>query len=291
MVNTMNLQNILLPVIYVLLAPVLGGLLVGLDRKITARMQGRMGPPLLQPFYDVIKLWGKEPFIASAFQPTLALGYLIFVVTGLTLLAFRQDLLHILFTLTLADICLIVAAYNSESPYSNLGGRRELLAMLSYEPLMVLTAMSIQVLTGSFLVQGIFDYGTPLLLVLPAAFIAQQLVLVIDMKKSPFDVSGSSHAHQELVRGVYTEFSGYTMALIELGHWTKTVFILSLISLFWANNLLIGAGLSFALFFTSILIDNVYPRLNWKSMLKTTWITGFLLILANMVALILGGVI
>jgi len=276
----------ILAMLYVLAAPLMGGLMVGLDRKITARMQGRVGPPLLQPFYDVVKLWGKEPFISSQMQPILATGYLVFILTGLTLLALGADLLHILFTLTLADICLIVSAYNSESPYSNLGGRRELLAMLSYEPIMVLTAMSIQIVTGSFLVSGIFRYGTPLLLVMPAAFVAQILVLIIDMKKSPYDVSGSGHAHQELVRGIYTEFSGYTMALVELGHWTKTVFTLSLISLFWAHNLLFGAVLALALWFAAILADNVYPRLNWKSMLKTTWLTGFTLILANFVVLI-----
>jgi len=285
MVDAMNLDYIV-PILYVLAAPLIGGLLMGLDRKITARMQGRVGPPLLQPFYDVIKLWGKEPFISSQMQPILATGYLVFIFMGLTLLALGADLLHIFFTLTLADVCLIVSAYNSESPYSNLGGRRELLAMLSYEPIMVLTAMSIQIVTGSFLVSGIFRYGTPLLLVMPAAFIAQILVLIIDMKKSPYDVSGSGHAHQELVRGIYTEFSGYTMALVELGHWTKTVFILSLISLFWAHNLLFGAVLALALWFVAILADNVYPRLNWKSMLKTTWLTGFTLILANFVVLI-----
>ena len=285
MVDTMTVDYIV-PILYVLAAPLIGGLLMGLDRKITARMQGRVGPPLVQPFYDVIKLWGKEPFISSRMQPILATGYLVFIFTGLTLLAIGADLLHILFTLTLADVCLIVSSYNSESPYSNLGGRRELLAMLSYEPIMVLTAMSIQIVTGSFLVSGIFRYGTPLLLVMPAAFVAQILVLVIDMKKSPYDVSGSGHAHQELVRGVYTEFSGYTMALVELGHWTKTVFILSLISLFWAQNLLFGAVLALALWFAAILADNVYPRLNWKSMLRTTWLTGFTLILANFVALI-----
>jgi ech hydrogenase subunit B len=286
MVELMSL-NTVLSIIFVIAAPFLGGLLTGLDRKVTARMQSRVGPPLTQPFYDFIKLWGKQPFIASRFQPMLALGYLAFILTGLILLAFGQDLLHIIFTLTLADICLIAAAYNSKSPYSNLGGRRELLAMLSYEPLMVLTAICVQVITGTFLVEGIFEYGRPLLLVVPAAYVAQQLVLVIDMKKSPFDVAGSGHAHQELVRGVYTEFSGYTLALVEAAHWTKLVFILSLISLFWAQNLLVGAGLALLLWFLAILIDNVYPRLNWKTMLKTTWSVGFFLILANFVALII----
>jgi ech hydrogenase subunit B len=290
MMITMNLERII-QVLFIIFAPILGGILAGLDRKITARMQGRVGPPLLQPFYDVIKLWGKEPFIASPLQPMLVMGYLVFIMTGLILLAFRRDMLHIIFTLTLADICLIVAAYNSGSPYSNLGARRELLAMLSYEPLMVLTAMGIQMVTGSFLLEGIFSYKLPLLLVLPAAFVAQQFVLIIDMKKSPYDVSGSSHAHQELVRGIYTEFSGYTMAIVEITHWIKTMFILRLMSYFWVNNLAIGIGLALSLWFIAILVDNIYPRLTWKHMLRTTWLTGFILILANLVGLVVLGVI
>ena len=290
MVSTLN-PDMAISVAYIIVAPFLGGLIVGLDRKITARMQNRIGPPIIQPFYDLIKLWGKEPFLASSFQPILAMGYFGFIFTGLILLAFRQDLLHIIFTLTLADICLIVAAYNSKSPYSNLGGRRELLSMLSYEPLMVLTAISVQVVTGTFLVKGIFEYGTPLLLLMPAAYVTQQLVLIIDMKKSPYDVAGSGHAHQELVRGVYTEFSGYTLALIELGHWTKLVFILSLISLFWAQNLIIGWALALLLWFIAIVADNIYPRLTWKSMLRTSWVLGFMLILANFIALAIWRVI
>ncbi len=290
MVSTLN-PDTAISVAYIIAAPFLGGLIMGLDRKITARMQNRIGPPIVQPFYDLIKLWGKEPFLASSFQPILAMGYFGFIFTGLILLAFRQDLLHIVFTLTLADICLIVSAYNSKSPYSNLGGRRELLSMLSYEPLMVLTAISVQVVTGTFLVKGIFEYGTPLLILMPAAYVAQQLVLIIDMKKSPYDVAGSGHAHQELVRGVYTEFSGYTLALIELGHWTKLVFILGLISLFWAQNLIIGWALALLLWFIAILADNIYPRLTWKSMLRTSWVLGFMLILANFIALAIWGVI
>ena len=290
MMITINLERTI-QILFIIFAPILGGILAGLDRKITARMQGRVGPPLLQPFYDVIKLWGKEPFIASPLQPMLVMGYLVFIMTGLILLAFRRDMLHIIFTLTLADICLIVAAYNSGSPYSNLGARRELLAMLSYEPLMVLTAMGIQMVTGSFLLEGIFSYKLPLLLVLPAAFVAQQFVLIIDMKKSPYDVSGSSHAHQELVRGIYTEFSGYTMAIVEITHWIKTMFILRLMSYFWVNNLAIGIGLALSLWFIAILVDNIYPRLTWKHMLRTTWLTGFILILANLVGLVVLGVI
>jgi ech hydrogenase subunit B len=295
MVDFLNL-NTYVPVVLVILAPIIGGLLMGIDRRITARMQSRIGPPILQPFYDAIKLWGKEPFIASSFQPILAFGYFGFSVAAFSLLAFGQDMLLLVFTMAIADLCLIVAAFNSKSPYSNIGARRELLGMLSYEPVLLLAAISIFFVSGSFMVSSIFDVTEPLLTILPLTFLALIPVLVIDMKKSPFDVSGSGHAHQELVRGVYTEFSGYTLAIIELGHWTKVALLVGFASLFWAKDLVLdaltvpwivfGAIIAFALFFVVLVIDNSYPRLDWKTMLKTTWVVGFLLIIANIVGLI-----
>ncbi|MBM3291172.1 NADH-quinone oxidoreductase subunit H [Candidatus Bathyarchaeota archaeon] len=281
-----NILNIVLPVILVLFAPILGGFIMGIDRKLTARMQSRMGPPLIQPFYDVIKLWGKQPFISSSIQPILAFGYFAFSLTSFALLAFGQDLLLIIFTVAIADLCLIVASLNSKSPYSVLGGKRELISMMSYEPILLLMAISIYYVTGSFMVQRILSLNYPLLTYLPLVFLALIPVLIIDLKKSPYDVSASAHAHQELVRGVFTEFSGYTLALVELGHWTKIVLMLSLVTLFWATPIIIGIFLALILFFVVLVIDNVYPRLNWKSMLKTTWSVGVLLIIANIVGLI-----
>jgi len=281
----------LLPVLIVLATPLIGGLLVGIDRKLTARMQERMGPPLIQPFFDVLKLWGKAPMIASQLQPVLAFGYLGFALVSAGLVAFRQDLLLILFITAIADICLTVAAFNAKSPYSYIGGRREFLSMLSYEPVLLLAYIAIFLVTGSFTIKGIYSYGKPLLLVIPAALVALQIVLVVEMKKSPFDVSGSGHAHQELVRGVYTEFSGYTMALVELGHWVKMTTMLMILSLFWAPNLIIGGAISLTTFFIVIIADNIFPRLDWQSMLKTTWGIGFSLIILNVIILAIGGMI
>jgi ech hydrogenase subunit B len=275
-----------IPVALIILAPIIGGILMGIDRKLTARMQSRMGPPIVQPFYDAIKLWGKEPFIASQLQPILAFGYFGFSIAAFALLAFRQDMLLMIFTMAIADLCLIFAAFNSKSPYSNIGARRELIAMMSYEPVMLLAAVSMFFVTGSFMVGSIFEISQPLLTILPLTFLAFIPVLIIDMKKSPFDVSGSGHAHQELVRGIYTEFSGYTLALVELGHWTKITLLLGFASLFWSQNLIVGMILAFALFFVVLVIDNSYPRLDWKTMIKTTWMVGFLLIIANIVGLI-----
>ena len=287
----MNTITIITAVILALATPLIGGLLAGVDRKLTARMQERVGPPLVQPFYDVLKLWGKNPMISNNLQPMLAFGYLGFALVAAFMVTFQQDLLLVLFIMGIADIALTVAAVSTKSPYSYLGGRREFLAMLSYEPIMLLADIAIFLVTGSFTIKGIYAYGQPLAMVLPLALIALQFVLVIEMKKSPYDVSGSGHAHQELVRGVYTEFSGYTMALIELGHWTKLATTLMLFSLFWAPNPVIGGTISLAMFFLALVIDNIYPRLTWQKMLKTTWSVGFVLILLNVAALVFGGVI
>ncbi len=287
----MNYTETLFSAALALAAPLIGGLLVGVDRKLTARMQERVGPPLAQPFYDAIKLWGKTPMIASGLQPVLAFSYLGFALVAAALVTFRQDLLLVLFVTGVADVCLAVAAYNAKSPYSYLGGRREFLAMLSYEPVMLLAYVAIFMVTGSFTVRGIYEYGAPLLLVLPAAVAALMIVLIIEMKKSPFDVSGSGHAHQELVRGVFTEFSGYTMALVELGHWTKLATMLMILSLFWAPSPIVGAAISLTMFFAALLVDNIYPRLTWQKMIRTTWTVGFTLIVLNVAALAAGGVI
>jgi ech hydrogenase subunit B len=287
----MNTITIITAVILALVTPIIGGLLAGVDRKLTAKMQERIGPPLMQPFYDVLKLWGKNPMISNNLQPILAFGYLGFALLAAGMVTFQQDLLLVLFIMGIADICLTVAAVSTKSPYSYLGGRREFLAMLSYEPVMLLVYVAIFLVTGSFTIKGIYVYGQPLFMVLPLALVALMFVLVIEMKKSPYDVSGSGHAHQELVRGVFTEFSGYTMALIELGHWTKLATTLMIFSLFWAPNPVIGAVISLAMFFLALVVDNIYPRLTWQKMLRTTWSVGFTLVLLNLAALVFGGVI
>ncbi len=287
----MNTITIITAVILALATPIIGGLLAGVDRKLTAKMQERIGPPLIQPFYDVLKLWGKNPMISNNLQPILAFGYLGFAILAAGMVTFQQDLLLVLFIMGIADICLTVAAVSTKSPYSYLGGRREFLAMLSYEPVMLLVYVAIFLVTGSFTIKGIYAYGQPLLMVLPLALVALMFVLVIEMKKSPYDVSGSGHAHQELVRGVFTEFSGYTMALIELGHWTKLATTLMIFSLFWAPNPVIGGVISLTMFFLALVVDNIYPRLTWQKMLTTTWSVGFTLVLLNLAALVFGGVI
>ena len=90
-------------ILYLLLAPLAGALLDGVDRKISARMQGRQGPPLLQPFYDLAKLFSKQMLAVNSVQIFLLLSYLIFLAVSGSLLFAGADILMCLFILSTAD--------------------------------------------------------------------------------------------------------------------------------------------------------------------------------------------
>ena len=263
-------------------APVLGGLLSGIDRIITARMQGRVGPPVLQPFYDLFKLLGKERFLVNQRQVLWAIGYLALIITSLAMLCLGSDLLVIVFVMAFAAICFVLGGLSTKSPYSHIGSQRELLQMLSYEPVLILLAIGVFMQNQSFLVRDIFTRPEPLLFSLPLVFIAVILILTIKMRKSPFDLSTCHHAHQELVQGITTEYSGPYLALIELTHWYELVLVLGLVVLFWAQPIWAGILLALAAFFIELVIDNICARMTWSWMVKLTWSVGIILCLVNL---------
>ena len=108
--------NVIGALLYLLLAPLLGGLLSGLDRKISARMQRRVGPPLLQPFYDFGKLWDKQPIAVNKAEGFYVFGFLLFVLLSGAFFFARGDILLVVFTLTMASVCLIICLlYTSDA--------------------------------------------------------------------------------------------------------------------------------------------------------------------------------
>ncbi|MFP5220744.1 MAG: respiratory chain complex I subunit 1 family protein [Acidobacteriota bacterium] len=274
--------KLLLATIAVFLAPVLGGLIAGLDRKTTAWLQSRVGPPILQPFYDVFKLLGKSPMIMSPWQVLSVWVYLMSAVLTVFLFFMGSDLLLIFFVLTIGAVFFVMGALVTQSPYAQLGAQRELVTMLTYEPLIILVFVSIAMVTGSFKVSEVFAYGKPLLPQLPLMFIVLGYALTIKLRKSPFDISTCHHAHQEVVRGVLTEYSGPQLAMIEIAHWYEVVFVLGLVGLFWATSLWGMLVLLVLTYFVEIVIDNVTARMNFKWMLKSVWAWGLALSVLNL---------
>ena len=281
--------KILSVILYLVLAPLAGGLLNGIDRKLTARMQGRIGPSVFQPFYDVYKLLKKDVFRINNMQYMFVWGFLILVIITGALFFAGEDLLLVFFTLTTAAMFLVLEASTTNTPYSVLGSQREIAQMLSYEPMVLLTAVGFYMATGSFHISDIIKADVPAIIYLPGVFVGFLFILTIKLRKSPFDISTSHHAHQELVKGITTELSGKMLAMIEITHWYENVFLMSIIALFiihkswWSVPVaLIVVAIAY---FMEILIDNTSARVKWDVMFKISWIVTIVAGVLNIVVL------
>jgi len=277
-------------IVFILLAPVAGGIVAGIDRKITARMQGRYGPPILQPFYDVGKLFEKEQIVVHETQVFYVLCYFVFIIFTGALFYAGADLLLVIFALTLAQIFLVLGAYSANSPYSHIGAERELLQIMAYEPMVILTAVGMYVVTKSFEVGDIAGSAKPVILLIPGIFLGFLYVLTIKLRKSPFDISTSHHAHQEIVKGITTEFSGPALGFIEVAHWYETILLLGFVWLFFGFSPMVACIAVIVVYFLEILIDNTNARVKWQLAVKSSWAIAAIVGVVNLAVLYYLGV-
>lgn len=276
-------------VIFAIIGPVVGCLLSGVDRVLSARMQGRVGPPLLQPYYDVRKLFAKERVTVNSVQDAYVICSYIFACLAGGIFFTGGNLLLVVFVITLSGLFFIIAAYSSRSPFAEIGANRETIQVMAYEPMVLLFAvgffMAVAAINGfaaggSFEVSAIFALEQPVITHIWLIFAGLFYILTIKLRKSPFDLSMSHHAHQEIVRGMTTEMSGSTLAIVEITHWMETVLFLGWIAIFfiWSPLWSVAVGVIVALlvFFIEILVDNNFARVKWQFMLKSAWIVAFI---------------
>ena len=278
---------------------VIGLLLAGVDRKVLARMQKRVGPPLIQPFYDFLKLMGKETIIPHAANKTVFLaapvvGFASLVVTMLFIPVFGYsafsgsgDLIVILYLLTIPAVALIVGGSASGSPFAGIGISREMVTMMSYEfPLiMVLLAVAKKV-GGAKMVFSLTDIvawqqangcGIAHVALIPAA-LALLLVIPAEVGTQPFDVA---EAETEICEGPLIEYSGAPLAMFKLNTAMKMFVMTSLFTcLFFggidtgivAVNALILVAICIVLTILSMtLIHAVTARLKIEHLFKFYW--------------------
>ena len=253
-----------------LFAIVLGLLLMGIDRKIVARFQRRVGPPLYQPFIDLVKLTRKEIIVPEtahlqAFRLAPLLGFAGMMVAVILIpiagvyqgLEFSGDLLVLLYLLSLPAIALMIGGSASSSPFGAVGFSREIVMMMSYElPLLLvlltvalkvglktggIATFSLSKIVGFQLENGalLFDYT-----MLPA-LVAFLIFIPGTMGVVPFDIP---EAETEIVEGPILEYSGSLLALFKLTNALKIVVVL---------------GLAVALFFPTPLGENTMLNLLW----------------------------
>jgi len=180
----------------------------------------------------------------------------------------QGDMLLLFFVMTVGAVFKVAGALSADSPYSNVGAQRELLQMFAYEPLVILTFVGMSAATGSFMISDIYALDVPLLPHLPFLFIALGYALTIKLAKSPFDIASCHHGHQEIVRGVLTDYSGPQLALLEISHWLDVILLLGLCSLFWHTSITGMVVLLVLTYALEIVVDNVCARMTWGWMLK-----------------------
>ncbi|HJJ54356.1 MAG TPA: NADH-quinone oxidoreductase subunit H, partial [Methanocorpusculum sp.] len=133
-------------IVLALIAMFVGLFLAGIDRRIVAHMQARMGPPLSQPFTDVRKLFTKQSIVpANAIpwlfnlMPIVALASSIAVLMYLPfgslapILGEAGDMILVLYLLIVPSLALVIGGFASGSPYATIGAQREMVSMIAYE--------------------------------------------------------------------------------------------------------------------------------------------------------------
>ena len=253
---------------YILIFPgflfcfVCGMLLTGIDRKLVARMQKRVGPPILQPFYDFFKLCGKETIVPAAasrttflMAPLVGLAALVVIqlfipIHGFSAFSGMADIIVILYLLLIPALAAILGAAASGSPYAGVGLSREMVTIISCELPLVLVLLAVAKTVGNamgtglcFSMSDIADYqvqhGSLItkLSMIPAA-IAFAMVIPGETGSHPFD---TAEAETEICEGMHAEYSGAPLAVFKLSHAIKVLTLTSLfMALFFGG---IGTGL------------------------------------------------
>jgi len=249
----MDLNALLIAAFYTLVFPgflfagTVGLFLTWVDRKVTAVVQSRIGPPWFQPYADIGKLLAKRMLIPRGSQAAVFLAAPLVAVAGATLAAviilrtviapssgFVGDLIVLIYLTSLPAIALIVGGAASRSPFGAIGAGREMGLILAYEVGFLLAAITVLVKVGSVRLGDIAAYQVvhgPVALSLSGLLALGVAMFCIQAKLGflPFDIS---EADTELIGGPLAEYSGAGLALFKLARammfFTLPVFVVVL---------------------------------------------------------------
>lgn len=218
---------------FIVIALPIALLVEGIRRKIYARMQNRKGPPIMQPFYDIAKLVGKWKNIPKSLifkiMPIAAIitAIVLFLFIPFSWIAFQYDFIVFVYLFILLDTFYLVGALSSQSPFGAQACARDLLLMVGYEIVFMISAAAFLVSAG---VTSLSAYNIEFMfLTMPvASFILIYLGHVI-VKVTPYDVV---EAEPEISGGLFTEYLGKNLALLEIAEFTKDLAFYMLAAMF-----------------------------------------------------------
>ncbi|MFC1461896.1 respiratory chain complex I subunit 1 family protein, partial [Verrucomicrobiota bacterium] len=226
----MNATYMVLQVLFfpgLLFTGVMGLVISWVDRKVTARVQMRVGPPLLQPFYDIVKLMVKETCVPAGGSKLLFLSAPLVSVSVVALAstilwrtvftpnqAFVGDIIVVLYLLTMPALAVVLGSFASRNPLASLGGSREMKLIMAYELPFVLAVLVPVIKTHSIQFGVILSEPAAVgslsgILALVVAILCMQAKLTL----VPFD---APEAETELAGGAYIEYSGPPLGMFKL---------------------------------------------------------------------------
>jgi NADH-quinone oxidoreductase subunit H len=295
-----------------LFAATTGAFLSWFDRKITARVQFRQGPPVLQPFYDFFKLLlVKETILPKYGSPVIFLLAPIFAVFGACMAAafillplfnittgFSGDMIVIFYLLTIPSFSYIIGALASGNPLAAVGGSREMKLIMSYELTFLLVIAGIIMKSGQqFNLNSIIQTqqaGSPFIGSISGVllFIAGIFCIQAKLALVPFDMP---EAEAEITEGIFIEYSGAAYAMIKLAKYIM-FFILPafLVALLMSGFRLVGIHILWAILkvlavvLILTLIRNTNPRIKIKQAVSFFFIWMNLIVVAALVLITFG---
>lgn len=228
--------NMLNAVLLIFVIPI-SLLFEGLRRKLMARMQNRIGPPIWQPFYDVMKLLQKGETDSRANEniffkitPLLYLltTFALFLFIPFPIISFPFDFILFVYILILGGALYILSGFASNSPYGSIGSMRETTLMICYETIFAIVIITFVLYTN---IESLMSFNQNFLfLKLPLASLCLFIVGLVEMRITPFD---TVEAPTEIIGSVETEYSGRGLALLEISKALKFTFFIFLITMFF----------------------------------------------------------
>ncbi|BFU97009.1 MAG: putative Formate hydrogenlyase, membrane subunit [Nitrospira sp.] len=221
---------------------------VGLIRKLKARLQCRRGASLFQPYFDLVKLFRKQPAVSTTtswiftatpyivFGSTLTAGLLVPVIVSQVPLSFAGNIIALVYLFALGTFFLILAGLDAGSAFGGMGGSREAIIASLTEPAMILSIFAIALTAGSTnlstivhktaLMEGVASDPVPRLMALAALFI----VTLAETGRVPVD-NPATHLELTMIHeAMILEYSGRYLALLEWASAIKLLVFLTLIA-------------------------------------------------------------
>lgn len=234
-------------VVLAILSIIFGLLISGVDRKISARMQARVGPRIIQPFIDVMKLFAKQSIVPENavkwlfnLMPIAALASAVAILLYLPfgsiapILGGSGDIILILYLLLMPSLAMVIGGFASGSPYASIGAQREMVSMIAFELPLAFAAILI---VWRLMVSGVTDPFAMTTLMEVSVWdaagplgIAGCIILLFlfawitpgEISKVPFD---TPEAETELAGGILSEYSGRNLGMFTLSQAVKTIAI------------------------------------------------------------------